>query len=958
MSNAMSKLFLGFALVLFTGTESLKAQVNINFLGQLNYAQELANIWGWYNPVDGKEYALVGLTTGMSIVDVSDPTTPDELYNIPWANSLWRELKTWGNYAYVTNESGGGLLIVDMSNLPASINTYAWTGGSLGFTTAHTIFIDENGVAYLCGSNGALGTLFLDVAADPINPPVLGSYTTRYVHDTYVRGDTMWAAEINNGIFSVVDVSDKSAPVVLATQSTTSNFTHNVWLNEDASLLFTTDEVSSANVDAYDVSDLSDIQLLDTWKSNPGSGVIPHNVYIVQDRYLVTAYYRDGVTITDATQPDNLLQTGSYDTSPFSGDGFNGAWGVYPYLPSGNLLISDIEEGLFVLGPTYEQAAYLRGLVTDSVTGTPIPGVQIELTDAPDFTETTSNPTGNYATGSYSPGVYTVKASRSGYVTREVSGVTLATGSETTLNLELAPVASFVQTGWVRDSITGQPVGFAKIAFQNEDTLINTTADELGQFDLPEFYPGNYTAFAGKWGYRTGRFQGLALDAGFGPLVLEINRGWYDDFLFHQGWTVNTTATSGQWARDIPIGTNDGVHDVNPYFDIYEDFGEACFMTGNGGGSPGTDDVDNGTTTLTSPLFDLSAYGDPHIRFDRWFYNGGGTSAPNDSLFLRLHQGLTIRKVDMVTDGDPFESQWRTRDIRVQDYFLPGPSMRFSAVASDALSSGHWVEGGLDRWSVYDAAATAVPTAGIDLPALNPCAGLGVTFQDASVGYPITWFWSFPGGTPSEAYEANPTVIYETPGVYSISLTVYNGNGTATVVLSDAISVLDSLSLELNSTPSLSGTDGTASVNDISGGTPPYVYLWNDPAAQTTKTAISLAPGTYTVMVTSSEGCSASGTVTVSDRVSGVPVNSLAAGVSLAPNPFTASATITIDNPAIDRWEVRDAVGRLVESGIVSAGNSTHSTALGADWPSGLYHWTSFGQHGFIGSLSLIKSIP
>ena len=69
--------------------------------------------------------------------------------------------------------------------------------------------------------------------------------------------------------------------------------------------------------------------------------------------FLVTAYYRDGVIITDAHYPDNMIKTGNYDTSPLSGDGFNGCWGSWPYLPSGNIIASDMEEGLFILGPTY-----------------------------------------------------------------------------------------------------------------------------------------------------------------------------------------------------------------------------------------------------------------------------------------------------------------------------------------------------------------------------------------------------------------------------------------------------------------------------------------------------------------------------------------------------------------------------------------------------------------------------
>ena len=174
-------------------------------------------------------------------------------------------------------------------------------------------------------------------------------------------------------------MADKANPIVLATKQTPNNFTHNCHVSDDGNYIYTTDEKSGAYVAAYDISDLSDIKETDRFRRSEGTGVIPHNTYVVNTNYVVTSYYRDGVSIVDATYPNNLIETGHYDTSPLAGNGFNGAWGVYAYLPSGNLLVSDMEEGLFIIHPNYTKAAYLIGNVTDAATGQAISGVQVNI---------------------------------------------------------------------------------------------------------------------------------------------------------------------------------------------------------------------------------------------------------------------------------------------------------------------------------------------------------------------------------------------------------------------------------------------------------------------------------------------------------------------------------------------------------------------------------------------------
>jgi len=201
---------------------------NMNLLGSFDYETnhntKCNDIWGWEDG-SGNEYALVGLENGFSCVDVTNPSSPVEEFFISDINSIWRDIKTWGDYAYITTEANAGLLIVDLTDLTG--NTYwhvsqftnSTTGSSISFTSAHNIYIDENGIAYIFAprNNGSSvanrGTVFLDVNANATSPEYLGEWTGQYIHDGMARGDTMYAGCIYAGKLFVVDVSNKSNPI-------------------------------------------------------------------------------------------------------------------------------------------------------------------------------------------------------------------------------------------------------------------------------------------------------------------------------------------------------------------------------------------------------------------------------------------------------------------------------------------------------------------------------------------------------------------------------------------------------------------------------------------------------------------------------------------------------------------------------------------------------------------------
>jgi choice-of-anchor B domain-containing protein len=421
---------------LLISVHGISQNYNLELLGRLQYDVELSDIWG-YADEEGNEYALVGLNNNFSIVDVTNPANPTEVFRtIGGSSSAWRDIKTWGDYAYVTCECGPGLLIVDMSPLPQSTSlTYSyWISDTTSLFNAHNLFIDENGIAYIFGGYSAGGAIVLDLNDDPMDPTTIGIYEDNYLHDGVVRGDTLWGAAVNNGEMQVIDVSDKAHPEKLATWKTPGSFSHNAWFSDDNKFIFTTDEVRNGQMAAYNVENIYNPEFLDSWKVNDTS-IIPHNTHWHND-FLITSHYTYGVNIIDAKRPRNLLETAHYDTSPqYVYEGYNGCWGVYPFLPSGNIIASDIEEGLYIFKPTYVRGCYLEGQVTDKHTGSPLFFPTITILNG---TEAIGNIVGEYAVSLLNPGSYTVVFSTNGYFPDTVKNVNLVSGDLTTLDVALS----------------------------------------------------------------------------------------------------------------------------------------------------------------------------------------------------------------------------------------------------------------------------------------------------------------------------------------------------------------------------------------------------------------------------------------------------------------------------------------------------------------------------------------
>ena len=699
---------------------SLTAQLNISYVGDLPYSEELSDIWGYAAP-DGTEYALVGVFNGTSIVSLADPANPTEVGFIPGTNSRWRDIKTFGDFAFVTTDVGSdGLLVIDMTNLPTSFESYYWTPqipniGTLG--RCHNLYIDENGWMYLAGcsiNNGAV--MIFDVFTDSYNPVFVNNVQGSYAHDVFTKGNIMYSSNLTNGL-RIYDVTDKMDLQLEGVQTTPFNFTHNAWATDDNNFVFTTDEKANAPVGVYDVSNLNDIKEMDQYRppTTLGTGVIPHNAHVWND-FVIVSYYSDGCIILDATYPDNLIEVGNFDTFLQNISDFNGAWGAYPYLPSGLILVSDISSGLYVLQPNYVQGCYLEGQVTDANTNASINSVEITI-DSPAPNLDYSDNAGEYKTGQAIAGTFEVTFTKSGYFPLTTSAV-FENGEITILDVQMTPLAVIdMLVGNTLKAANGSSLKDVAVVAQSSDGIIyTTTSNDDGTFTITNILEGNYQFYAGKWGYLH-TVEVLSIDLSTNSVTLSLNEGYQDDFFFDANWEINNSAQTGVWELGEPIGTfAQGGSASNPDFDVEGDLGVECYVTGNAGGGVGDDDIDGGITQLVSPVMDLTTYNQPIVKYRTWFFNVEGNPNPNDDFVISVSNGSNEVILETITES---ASEWRPESSFVLSDVIDITDNMTMIFTSQDQPLGHLVEAALDAFIVEE----GMPSSTADLEAR------GIEFQ-------------------------------------------------------------------------------------------------------------------------------------------------------------------------------------------------------------------------------------
>jgi choice-of-anchor B domain-containing protein len=705
-SKEMLRIFPLYILFLF-GLGSY-GQTNMTQLGYLDipamHGLKLNDIWG-YTDEAGNDYALVGAMNGVSIVDVTDPADPVEIAWFWGLESVWRDIKTVGDYAYVTTEADAGMWIIDLSPLPASFDlpVIAYNGPVTDpWSTAHNLYADDQYV-YIFGAgrdNG--GVIILDVLTDPLNPIEVGTFDNWYVHDGVVLNDTGYFGHIYEGFFSIVDLSDPAAPTLISTLSSPTFFTHNIWPSEDGNYAFTTDEVTGGYLGAFDITDPAAPKEIDKIQSSPGQGVVPHNTHVLGD-YLVTSYYTDGVVIHDILNPSNMVEVANFDTSPLASTGTQGCWGVYPFFGMDKIIASDREEGLFVLSADPHPGSYLHGNVIDQATGFPLNNVSIEIVvpDIEDFT----NPLGDYQIGIEDSGDFQVIYSKVLYFPDTITVNGFKWGDTIFQNVSLDPIPQFTQQFKVLDQVLA-PVEGAEVKVQHTYITHTGITDAAGIVLIDMYYQDNYQLYAGKWGHVTYCDETKYIDGTLSTINMQIDTGYYDDFTLDFGWTSSGSASKGLWEREIPVGVTGGEGSIqNPYFDTQMDCGEFAFLTGNGTTSPNDQEVENGDAVLISPPFDLSGNTNTHVNYLAWFFNKHG-GVPDDTLKIYLSDGTDVVLIDILHKDDPEMSKWIPRSIKVPVEIEGESSVQLIVTISDYPTNVNVCEAAFDYFFLSDKSLT------------------------------------------------------------------------------------------------------------------------------------------------------------------------------------------------------------------------------------------------------------
>jgi len=339
-----------------------------NMALQSNWNQAIYNyndIWG-YADFSGKEYAIIGSKTKVHFIEVTNPTNPTLIAEFALgSNTTWRDIKTFGQYAYAVSEgfTQEGLVVFDLCDI-ANGNIAIVSQENDVFGKAHNIFIDaKHKRLYAVGTNTqSNGVIVYDLSVDPANPTLITKMPLAggYIHDIFVQDNLAFCSHGYNGLY-IYDFSNPTTPILKASIET-GGYNHSSWgLNKDNLLLFAQEVPTGLPLGIMDYTDYlnNDLEVIKSFKK-PLLGPThqnntPHNPYMIGD-YAVVSYYEDGVVIFDMTNPLEPDTIAYYDTYPNNETytGYNGCWGVYPYLPSGNILASDISSGLFILKPSFD----------------------------------------------------------------------------------------------------------------------------------------------------------------------------------------------------------------------------------------------------------------------------------------------------------------------------------------------------------------------------------------------------------------------------------------------------------------------------------------------------------------------------------------------------------------------------------------------------------------------------
>ncbi|MDH3735191.1 MAG: choice-of-anchor B family protein [Gemmatimonadota bacterium] len=350
--------------------------------------ERVSDAWGWTDTQTGREYALVGRTRGAVFIDVTDPTAPVYLGELPANPSGARDLKVYNDHLFFTGDGAGahGLMIFDLTRLRDVSSPPLTFEADLkwdGIGSAHNLIIDTDaGTAFTVSTSGSGqtcggGLLMIDIR-QPLAPEFAGCFTDTEglifpgrTHDAqcivydgpdpdYQGRELCFAS--NETALRIVDVTDKANPQPISAAAYPGvAYIHQGWLTEDRRYFYLDDELDElvgttdrTKTIVWDVTDLDDPVVVGEYYGPNAS--TDHNLYIVGDR-MYQANYQAGLRVVDISDPENPREVGYFDTTPYGADppGFNGAWTAFPFFESGIVLVTSMHEGVFLLKPRREE---------------------------------------------------------------------------------------------------------------------------------------------------------------------------------------------------------------------------------------------------------------------------------------------------------------------------------------------------------------------------------------------------------------------------------------------------------------------------------------------------------------------------------------------------------------------------------------------------------------------------